>query len=119
MPNAYVIESLWGLGWAAADMALSDLYMRSAPKGSEALGFALMVSVRNLSLFGADWLGSSAMETYHLQFSTMAIANGVISMIALPFVFLLSGRIVDRMDSPAEARAIPPAAPGKAVIEEA
>lgn len=119
MPNAYVIESLWGLGWAAADMALSDLYMRSAPKGSEALGFALMVSVRNLSLFGADWLGSAAMETYHLQFSTMAIANGLISMIALPFVFLLSGAIVDRKDTPAEAHAVPPAAPGKAVMDEA
>ena len=119
MPNAYVIESLWGLGWAAADMALSDLYMRSAPKGSEALGFALMVSVRNLSLFGADWLGSAAMETYHLQFSTMAITNGLISIIALPFVFLLSGSIVDRKDSPTEAHAVPPAAPGKAIMEEA
>ncbi len=52
MPQAYVIESLWGLGWAAADMSLTDLYMRATPGGSEALGFALMVSVRNLSLFG-------------------------------------------------------------------
>lgn len=116
MPNAYVIESLWGLGWASADMALSDLYMRSAPKGSEALGFALMVSVRNLSLFGADWLGAQAMETYHLQFSTMALVNGAISMVALPFVFLLAGRIVDRHDSPAEAEVLPPPAPGKAVV---
>lgn len=119
MAAAYVIESLWGLGWAAADMALCDLYLRSAPKGSEALGFALMVSVRNLSLFGADWLGSQAMDTYGLQFSTMAIANGLISMIALPFVFLLAGRVVDGKDSPAEAEALHPAAPGKAVMEEA
>lgn len=119
MPNAYVIESLWGLGWASADMALCDLYMRSAPKGSEALGFALMVSVRNLSLFGADWLGASAMDTYHIQFSTMAIANGLISMIALPFVFLLAGRVVDRTDTMEEADLIPPAAPGKAIMEEA
>ena len=119
MWEAYIIESVWGLGWAAADMALSDLYMPSAPKGSEALGFSLMVSVRNLSIFGADWLGSRAMEAYNLQFSTMAIANGLVSMIALPFVFMLMSRVVDHTDSPAEAEAIPPAAPGKAVLDEA
>jgi predicted MFS family arabinose efflux permease len=103
MSEAYVIESLWGLGWAAADMCLTDLYLRATPAGSEALGFSLMVSVRNLSLFGADWLGAKAMETYHLQFSTMAIANGVVSLIALPFVFLLPGLIVDHRDKPAKA----------------
>jgi predicted MFS family arabinose efflux permease len=118
MQEAFVIESLWGLGWAAADMALSDLYMRSAPKGSEALGFALMVSVRNLSLFGADWLGAKAMETYNLDFGTMALANGAISMIGLPFVFLLAGKVVDRKDTQVEAEAIPPIPPGKAVMEE-
>jgi predicted MFS family arabinose efflux permease len=108
MAQAYVIESLWGLGWAAADMCLTDLYMRATPAGSEALGFALMVSVRNLSLFGADWLGSKAMETYHLQFSSLAIANGVVSLIALPLIFLLPGLIVDHKDTPAAAAAIPP-----------
>ena len=116
--DAYVIESLWGLGWAAADMALSDLYMRSAPRGSEALGFSLMVSVRNLSLFGADWLGANLMDTYHLQFGTMALANGLISMIALTFVFLLSGRIVDRMAAPADATVAATVPPGKAVVDE-
>lgn len=119
MVEAYVIESLWGLGWAAADMALCDLYLRSAPKGSEALGFALMVSVRNLSLFGADWLGSRAMDAYGIQFGTMAIANGLISMIALPFVFLLARRVVDSKDTPGDAATLHPAAPGKAVMEEA
>ena len=116
MTEAYVIESFWGLGWASADMALTDLYMRATPEGSEALGFSLMVSVRNLSLFGADWLGAKAMETYHIQFSTMAIANGVVSLIALPFIFYLPAFLVDRRDRPANIEAIPaPAA--KTVIE--
>ena len=116
MTEAYIIESLWGLGWASADMALTDLYMRATPEGSEALGFALMVSVRNLSLFGADWLGAKAMESYHLQFSTMAIANGAVSLIALPFLLYLPAFMVDRKDRPAKLEAIPsPAA--KTVIE--
>lgn len=115
--RAYVIECFWGLGWAAADMSLTDLYMRATPSGSEALGFSLMVSVRNLSLFGADVLGSKAMDAFHIHFSTMCVANGLISMIALPFIFVLPGFIVDRRDSSAEARAIPPSAE-KAIAEE-
>lgn len=97
--RAYLIESLWGLGWSAADMALTDLYMRATPGGSEGLGFSLMVSVRNLALYCADWIGSKAMETYHLHFSTLAIANGAISLVALPFLFLLPAFIVDRKDT--------------------
>ncbi len=117
MDQAYVIESLWGLGWASADMALTDLYMRATPAGSEALGFSLMVSVRNLSLFGADWLGSKAIDMYHLHFSTMAVANGLVSLIAVPFVFLLPGIIVDHKDSRAEAEAAPPS-PTRELLEE-
>ncbi len=109
MGRAYIIESLWGLGWSAADMSLTDLYMRATPAGSEGLGFSLMVSVRNLSLFGADWIGAKAMEAYHLHFSTMAIANGAISLIAVPFIFLLPGMIVDRKDTEAEAAVVHPA----------
>lgn len=115
--EAYVIECLWGLGWASADMALTDLYMRVTPQGSEALGFSLMVSVRNLALFGADWLGSQAMESYDLQFSTMAIANGAVSLIALPLVFWLPKLIVDSADGRGKAAAISPAVATKTGIE--
>jgi predicted MFS family arabinose efflux permease len=109
MHEAYIIEIFWGLGWASADMALTDLYMRATPRGSEALGFSLMVSVRNLSLFGADWLGSKAMDAYQIHFSSMAIANGLISLIAIPFVFVLPALIVDQRDSRVDAGSETPA----------
>jgi len=112
--RAYLIESFWGLGWSAADMALTDLYMRATPGGSEGLGFSLMVSVRNLALFGADWIGSKAMDTYHFHFSTMAVANGAISLIALPFLFLLPGLIVDRKDTGIQEEGILPETATKA-----
>ena len=64
-------------------------------------------------------LGATAMETYHLKFSTMALANGAISLIALPFVSLLTSRVVDRTDTPSKAAAIPPVPPGEAIIDEA
>ena len=115
--RAWFIDSFYGLGWTAADMALMDLAMRATPAGSEALGFSLMMSVRNLSLFGSDWVGSKAMDVYHLHLSTMATANALISLIAVPFVFLLPGFIVDCKDSAAKAEEIHPAA-GKIALEE-
>ncbi|MGH9738936.1 MAG: MFS transporter [Candidatus Acidiferrales bacterium] len=117
MHAAYIIESLWGLGWSSADMALCDLYMRATPSGSEGLGFSLMVSVRNLSLFGADALGAKAMDAYHIHFSTMAISNGAISLIAIPFIFFLPGVIVDHKDLSAQAEALPPST-GRVLPEE-
>jgi MFS family permease len=116
--RAYIIESFWGFGWSAADMALTDLYMRATPGGSEGLGFSLMVSVRNLSLFGADALGAKYMVAHHLTFSTMAIANGVISAIAVPLVLLLPSLIVDRRDTRPEAEALPEPPVGKLLFEE-
>jgi hypothetical protein len=74
-----------------------------------------MVSVRNLSLFGADWLGAKAMETYHFQFGTMAIANGLVSLIALPLIFLLPGIIMDHADG--RAGEVPLEPPGGARLD--
>ncbi len=116
VPHAYVIESFWGLGWTAADMALMDLAVRATPAGSEGLGFALMMSVRNLSIFGSDWVGSKAMDVYHLSFTRMMFIDGSISLIVVPLIFLLPGVIVDRKDSEQEAAHLPPAS-GRAAIE--
>ncbi len=115
--RAWFIDSFYGLGWGAADMTLMDLAMRATPAASEALGFSLMMSVRNLSLFGSDWAGAKVMDMYHLHLSTMAIANALVSLIAVPFIFLLPGFIVDLKDSPAQAEALPSAA-GKVLLEE-
>jgi hypothetical protein len=41
--------------------------VRSTPAGSEGLGFSILVSVRNLALFGTDWFGSNLLDQYHLS----------------------------------------------------
>jgi MFS family permease len=115
--RAWFIDSFYGLGWTAADMTLMDLAMRATPVKSEALGFSLMMSVRNLSLFGSDWVGAKIMESYHLHLSTMAAANALVSLIAVPFVFLLPTFFVDRKDSSAEVEVLPRAT-GKVLVEE-
>jgi hypothetical protein len=72
--------------------------VRSTPAGSEGLGFSIMISVRNLALFGTDWFGSNLLDQYHLSFSSLVIANSATTLIAVPLVFLLPRRIVNRRD---------------------
>jgi Major Facilitator Superfamily len=97
--RAQAIEGLNGFGYTLAELALMDLAVRSTPAGSEGLGFSLMVSVRNLALFGTDWFGSELLDQYHFSFNSLVIANSVTTLIAVPLVFLLSRLIVSRKDA--------------------
>ena len=92
--RAQAIEGLNGFGYTLAELALMDLAVRATPAGSEGLGFALMVSVRNLALFGTDWFGSMLLDTYHFSFDALVIANSVTTAAAVPLVFLLPAVIV-------------------------
>jgi Major Facilitator Superfamily len=97
--RAQAIEGLNGFGYTLAELALMDLAVRSTPAGSEGLGFSIMISVRNLALFGTDWFGSNLLDQYHLSFNSLVIANSVTTLIAVPLVFLLPRLIVIRKDA--------------------
>ncbi|HEY5106437.1 MAG TPA: MFS transporter [Caulobacteraceae bacterium] len=97
--NARVIEGLNGFGFTLAELALMDLAVRATPFGSEGLGFSLMISVRNLALFGTDWLGSALLDTYHMHFSTLVIANSATTLITVPLVLLLPRILVKNKDA--------------------
>ena len=97
--RAQAIEGLNGFGYTLAELALMDLAVRSTPAGSEGLGFSIMVSVRNLALFGTDWFGSNLLDQYHLSFNSLVIANSATTLIAVPLVLLLPRLIVIRTDA--------------------
>jgi Major Facilitator Superfamily len=99
--NARLVESFNGFGYTLAEVAMMDLAVRATPSGSEGLGFSLMMSVRNFTLFGSDWFGSKLLETYHLHFSTLVIANSATSLLAVPLVLLLPALIVKTKDAQA------------------
>jgi hypothetical protein len=111
--RAQTIEGLNGFGYTLAELALMDLAVRSTPAGSEGLGFSLMVSVRNLALFGTDWFGSKLLDQYHFSFNSLVIANSATTLIAVPLVFLLPRLIVLRKD----AEIYEPAPAPKAAME--
>jgi hypothetical protein len=105
--RARVVESFNGFGYTLAEVAMMHLAVRATPSGSEGLGFSLMMSVRNLSLFGSDWVGSKLLDVYHLHFNTLVIANGAISFLAVPLVFLLPALLADQKDAADPAQAAP------------
>ena len=111
--RAQAIEGLNGFGYTLAELALMDLAVRSTPAGSEGLGFSLMVSVRNLALFGTDWFGSKLLDQYHFSFDSLVIANSATTLMAVPLVFLLPRLIVLHKDAEIYESAPPP----KAVLE--
>ena len=97
--RAQAIEGLNGFGYTLAELALMDLAVRATPAGSEGLGFSLMVSVRNLALFGTDWFGSHLLDEYHFSFDSLVLANSLTTLIAVPLVFLLPRLLVSRKEA--------------------
>jgi hypothetical protein len=97
--RAQVVEGFNGFGYTLAELALMDLAVRATPAGSEGLGFSLMMSVRNLALFGTDWFGSKLLDEYHFSFNSLVIVNSVTTLITVPLVFLLPRLIVSRKDA--------------------
>jgi hypothetical protein len=110
--RAQAAEGFNGFGYTLAELALMDLAVRATPAGSEGLGFSLMMSVRNLALFGTDWFGSKLLDDYHLSFHSLVFTNAATTLITVPLVFLLPRLIVNRKDAELEEGPAPALEPG-------
>jgi predicted MFS family arabinose efflux permease len=97
--RARVIDGLNGLAYSLAECTLMDLAIRATPKGSEGLGFSLMMSVRNFALFGTDILGSWLLDKYHFSFNSLVISNSATTAIAVPLVLLLPLYLIGKKDA--------------------
>lgn len=108
--DAQIIEGVNGFGFTLAELALMDLAVRATPAGSEGLGFSLMMSVRNLALFGTDWLGSAMIDKFHVRFDALVLSNCATTLITVPLVLLLPRLLVQaKDDEPPEDVAVPAA----------
>lgn len=86
--RAVLIESQNGFFFGLAEVALIDLAARSTPKGCEGLGYSLILSIRNVALFGADVVGSYLAD-HHWPFAHLVYLNAgttAIVLILLPFL---------------------------------
>lgn len=98
---ALVIESLTGFVGTLAQLPLFDLAVRATPRGSEAFGYSLMMSVWNIGMSLSDVFGSWLYAHYHLNFMSLVWLNAGTSALALIAVPFLPAAIVKRREEDA------------------
>jgi len=100
--SALGITAITGITGTLATLPIYDLAARATPRGSEALGYAVMMSVWNLTNAVSDWCGSYLYGRFHLTFLSLVWLNAgttALALLAVPFlpVALILGR-----DGPAD-----------------
>ena len=95
---AAIIESQNGLIATVAELALMDLAARATPRGSEGLGFALMMSVRNGAQALSDIFGSWLIDQHHVSFFKLVWLNAGTTALILIVIPFLPKLIIDHSD---------------------
>ena len=95
---AMIIESEGGFVAAIAVVALLDLAARATPKGSESLGFALMISVGNLAAALSDIIGSALVDHHIMTFFNLVWLNAGTTALILIVVPFLPKVLIDTKD---------------------
>jgi predicted MFS family arabinose efflux permease len=96
---AAIIESENGLLATVAELALMDLAARATPRGSEGLGFALMMSVRNGGQAISDIFGSWLIDQHHVSFFKLVWLNAGTTALILLVIPFLPRILIDRSDA--------------------
>ncbi len=86
---AAFIETQNGFCFEMAELAVLDLAARATPRGAEGLGFSLLLSMRNLAIFGTDKLGSRLIEVYKMKFEQLVFLNSGSTLLVLVLIPLL------------------------------
>jgi Na+/melibiose symporter-like transporter len=101
--SAIVIEAVGLLGYTLAQLPLFDLAARTTPKGSEALGYAVVLAVGNLSSSLSDVIGSFLYNHYNLGFMNLVWVNAGTTALVLLVIPFLPGYLVDRKEGESSA----------------
>jgi len=86
---AVIVAVLSGLFLALSTLPLLDLAARATPRGSEALGYALMASVMNLAILVSNLAGSWLYSGIGLTFRSLVWVNSgttLLVLFAIPFL---------------------------------
>lgn len=87
--SAIIITAISGVTGTLSTLPIYDLAVRATPKGSEALGYAVMMSVWNLTNALSDVSGSWLFDHLHLTFINLVWLNAgttLVALIAVPFL---------------------------------
>ncbi len=100
--SALIITGLSGITGTLAMLPVYDLAMRGTPRGCEALGYSVMMSVWNLTNALSDWIGSSLYSHAHFNFTQLIWLNAGTTALVMIAVPLLPRALVSRRDGAKE-----------------
>ena len=99
--TAMAIDAIMTFLGVVAEIAMMHLAVRATPKGCEALGFALMMSVRNFALTANDILGSWLIDSRHWEFNRLVLVNAGTTAVVLVLIPLLPRVLMNRREGDA------------------
>jgi predicted MFS family arabinose efflux permease len=103
--HAIFIESENGLFFGLAEVALIDLAARATPKGCEGLGYSLILSIRNVAIYGADVVGSYLVD-HQWPFAHLVYLNAGTTAIVLLLLPFLPAALMSSKDREANTAAL-------------
>ncbi|HUC85568.1 MAG TPA: hypothetical protein VL970_10280 [Candidatus Acidoferrales bacterium] len=99
MPRALAIEGLGTFLQYGAYLPLMDLAVRSTPKGSEALGYSVLISVWNIGLMLGTKTGPMLYErAFHQHMNQLIWLNAGVTLAGIILVFLLPRKLVEKRE---------------------
>jgi len=99
MPRAVVIEAVGTFLQYLAYLPLFDMAVRSTPKGSEALGYSLLISVWNIGLMIGTKTGPLLYQrVLHKDMHQLIWINAVATLAGGLFVFFLPKTLVEKRE---------------------
>lgn len=96
--NAIWIMAIAGATLAFGQLTVYDLAARATPKGSEALGYSVMMSVWNLTNALSDWSGATLFQRLHLSFATLIWINAITTLLAILVTPFLPAVLMQQRD---------------------
>ncbi len=100
--TALIITCVEGMTLVLALLPLYDLSARATPRGSEALGYSLMMSVWNFTTQASNWAGSELYARYKLSFQQLVWVNSGTTLLVLLAVPFLPAVLMNRKEGEAE-----------------
>jgi predicted MFS family arabinose efflux permease len=77
---------------------VDDLAARGTPRGSEALGYSVMMSVWNLTNSLSDWVGSTLFTKYGFGFTHLIWLNAGTTALVLLVIPFLPRELLNKTD---------------------
>jgi predicted MFS family arabinose efflux permease len=99
MLRAMAIEGVGTFLQFLAYLPLFDMMVRATPKGSEALGYSLLISVWNTGLMIGAWTGPMLYEhVLHKHMNSLIWLNAGVTLAGVVLVFLLPKSLVEKRE---------------------